>query len=166
MTISEKLVGVQKEVQWLVDETGSASPSQLVAAAKRKSSPAHDAFEWDNNKAGHEWRLLQARQYLKKVSVTYEEREEKLTHVPVSYSDVEWDESTGREGFYKPQSVVVRDPDLYALALAEAQKYLNAAIKAVEELEQAARRCKKYKAAKKARRVHSAVGDAASHLPS
>ena len=36
----------------------------FIKDAKNINSPIHDCFEWDDTKAGHQWRLQQARIYL------------------------------------------------------------------------------------------------------
>lgn len=40
---------------------GVLRPADVVHAAKAKSSPLHDYFEWDDGKAAHQHRLEQAR---------------------------------------------------------------------------------------------------------
>ncbi len=51
----------------LEDKQGRITPERLVESATPEDSPAHDLFEWDNEIAGEQHRLTQARQYLKKV---------------------------------------------------------------------------------------------------
>lgn len=52
-----------------------STPRQLVNSAKSKRSPIHDMFEWDNEIAGDEWRLHQARTFL--AAIVIEDDEEK-----------------------------------------------------------------------------------------
>ncbi|MGH8626432.1 MAG: hypothetical protein ACREYC_14580 [Gammaproteobacteria bacterium] len=121
--------GVTRVIQSLIDQHGGVHASQLVEAARPKSSAAHNAFEWDNGKAGDKYRLVQARQWLRVVRVRYEEREERLVHVPMQGR-----EEDGNEGIYRTTSVVVATPDEFERALAEATATLHAARRAVEEL--------------------------------
>lgn len=73
---------IQIAITEICEKKGKISPSELVEAARPKKSPIHDAFEWDNLKAGEQYRLLQARTWIRKVEVIVEERPERLIHVP------------------------------------------------------------------------------------
>ena len=44
---------------------GEISPQQLVEDAADENSPFHEDFEWDDEKAGHEFRLHQARKTIR-----------------------------------------------------------------------------------------------------
>lgn len=48
---------------------GKLMPSDVVEAARPKSSPLHSKFEWDNSEAAEKYRLWQARQL---ISITVE----------------------------------------------------------------------------------------------
>lgn len=43
---------------------GILLPETVVEEAKRKTSPLHDQFEWNNSKAGEQWRIHTARQLI------------------------------------------------------------------------------------------------------
>ena len=47
----------------------SASPLQIVAAARPKSSPIHKLFEWDDTIAAERFRLSQARNHVNHLEV-------------------------------------------------------------------------------------------------
>lgn len=61
--------GIQQVVSELYNEKGFIKPSDLVEAARPSDSPAHGGFLWDNKKAGNEYRLIQARQWIDRKSV-------------------------------------------------------------------------------------------------
>lgn len=44
----------------------------VVEAASDPNSPMHDLFDWDDSSAGHKFRLMQARKYVKEVQVKVE----------------------------------------------------------------------------------------------
>lgn len=44
---------------------GDATAEAIVAAAKAKRNPLHDAFTWDDTEAGREYRLTQARKIMR-----------------------------------------------------------------------------------------------------
>lgn len=56
---------VAQVLKKLADENhGILRPEVVVAYAKPMTSPIHSRFEWDNKKAGHAFRLWQARQLI------------------------------------------------------------------------------------------------------
>ncbi len=122
--------GVTEVVQRIVAEHGGIRAAELVAAARPKDSPAHGGFEWDNKKGADQYRLIQARQWLRAVRVVYRETEERLVHVPSRGNEE-------NEGTYKVTSVVIATPDEFERALAEATATLHAARRAIEELRSA-----------------------------
>lgn len=123
---------IEAELSRLYAE-GPLRPSVVVAAAADESSPLHNCFEWDDTKAGHSFRLLQARNLLREVSVTVETgfAPARLIHVPSLGTE-------GREGTYEPITAVVQSPDKYARALSELTAKMRAASNAIEELKAAA----------------------------
>lgn len=48
---------------------GVITAGDVVAAAKARRSPLHRHFEWDDDKAAHEYRLVQARALIRSVHV-------------------------------------------------------------------------------------------------
>lgn len=132
--------GVQQEVQAILSQHGSIKPSTLIERARSKDSPAHDGFTWDNRKAGDEYRLIEARRWLRIVVVrATEEAEgtERLVHVP-TVTRTEAVEGALAEGEYKPISVVAEQPDEYARARAEVLAKGRSFAQALAELDQAA----------------------------
>lgn len=128
------LSGVREVVQHIIDQQGSVAPSELVDAARPVSSPAHAAFEWNDRLAGEQWRLNQARQYIRIIRVEIDHQPERLVHVP---NVVTGPAVLDREGFYRPISAVVARPTEFARALDETRKKLAAAQAALDELYQA-----------------------------
>ena len=131
--------GVTQVLQQLYDAHGEAKSTQLVEAARPKSSPAHRGFEWDDKRAAHEHRLNQARQWIRQIKIVTEAAPEgeRLVHVPrISMAqDLEANsDSSGKDGVYQALSVVVKRPDEFARALDEALGKLRAARRALDEL--------------------------------
>lgn len=118
----------------IYDRDGSLKPSVVVREAKKKTSPLHGYFTWDDTEAAREHRLWQARQVIKRVRVTIEEREEQFVHVPI----VKMAGTTDREGEYKPVSVIVRQPSDYELAVNELLTKIHALQRTVRELREVA----------------------------
>jgi hypothetical protein len=152
---------VAQAVGEIFKRDGQVQPSTLVNGARPQDHPAHSAFEWDDSKAGEEYRLWQARQWIRRVEVVVEERQERLIHVPVVKVGNRATEA--REGYYKPISVVVGNQDEFAAALSQAGAKLGAAKAAYEELQKVAqahnRRISHAKAARGFALVEEALGE-------
>jgi hypothetical protein len=125
--------GVQSVVNEIFQQHGEVRPSILVEAARPVESPAHKGFEWNNKKAADEFRLMQARHWIRRVEIIVEDRAERLVHVP----KIAYEEDSGiaeKEGYYKPISVVWDDEDEYQSALSSVKARVSAAKAAYEEL--------------------------------
>ena len=64
---------------------GTLEPQLVVDNAREKDSPIHECFEWNNKKAGENWRKQQARCLINSIEVVikFEDREDV---VPLAYS--------------------------------------------------------------------------------
>jgi hypothetical protein len=61
---------VASALQSLADRNGGRiTPTQVVAAAKDKTSPLHRCFTWDDAVAGHRHRLNEARELIQSIRV-------------------------------------------------------------------------------------------------
>ena len=113
-------------------------PSFVVQEARNKKSPLHAEFEWDDAKAGHEYRLAQARRLIRLAVPEVDGRPDPFVHVPPAANEQDEDGGTVREGAYYPTSVVVANTDWFARALTELQAKVRAAQRAAESLKDAA----------------------------
>lgn len=50
---------------------GLLLPEEVVSEAQSEDSPLHRAFEWDDTKAGRQYRLMQARALIRHIEVVY-----------------------------------------------------------------------------------------------
>lgn len=113
---------------------GSVTPHMVYEDAKKKRSPLHDYFEWDDSAAADAFRLNQARELLRfvHVVVTREngaEEEVRAFHNVV----IEKDEDTA-ERTYAPLARVLSEEELRKQVVA----------KALHEFEQWRKRYKQY----------------------
>lgn len=65
----KKITKLDKAAQELLrianrNSEGMLEPEEVVERARSRTSPLHSYFEWDDNKAGHAYRLWQARQLI------------------------------------------------------------------------------------------------------
>ena len=58
---------IEAEVKALISRNGTLTPNRVLEAAKDKRTALHKYFEWDDKKAGHAYRLEQARQLIRSV---------------------------------------------------------------------------------------------------
>ena len=107
------------------------TPSLVVETAKNPASPLHQAFEWDDTKGAHAYRLIQARTLIREVRViTVARKPETLIHVPITHEATDG----SREGIYQIGSVVAQDTDGYQRALDAALADLDNALRRLQEL--------------------------------
>lgn len=121
---------IRQAVTAIYQRDGEVKPSTLVDESRPKDSPTHKCFEWSDKKAGEAYRLIQARKYIRAVTIVCDEKPEQLVHVP---------SITRNEGAYKPATVIAETPSEYERALSDAIARLAAARRAVHALETAAK---------------------------
>jgi hypothetical protein len=63
MKDTEKSI-IETELRKIAERDGKVTPDAVVEAARPKTSPLHSHFQWNNDKAAHEYRLWQARQLI------------------------------------------------------------------------------------------------------
>lgn len=124
---------IQSAIQAIYDRDGIVTTSAVLAAAKNKRSPLHGEFEWDDSKAGHKYREIQARTLIRRIGVCGQdgEKPEPLINVPA----VSRRESA--EGHYQIGSVLVKNKTEFQLALDQALNRLQAAQRAIDQLRDA-----------------------------
>jgi hypothetical protein len=66
MTTKQEMI--EKELITLAKD-GRLTPEDVVKSAARKTSPLHEYFEWDEKKAAKKYRLMQARQLIRSVTI-------------------------------------------------------------------------------------------------
>jgi hypothetical protein len=65
------VTAIGTEVEKLIEAHGQKLKAEdVVTAAEHLTSPLHVAFEWDDNKAAHEYRVVQAQHLLRSVQIT------------------------------------------------------------------------------------------------
>ncbi len=113
--IKPQIVGeVIKQIQ---SKTGIVTPAMLVLDAKKKSSPIHSCFTWDDKEAGKLRRLDEARYLLRTVTVEVETDDEPIiTRAFVSVSE---------DSEYTTIEAAMADEDMRLQLLMQAKKELR-----------------------------------------
>ena len=118
MASMEELVEV---FEGIYRKNGVIDAPDVVKEAKKKTSPLHPYFEWDDSAAAHEHRLHQARMLIRsvKVNVTIEKGEDPVP-IKAFYS---LESETGVSG-YKPVAEILAVPDERDMLLNRAKREL------------------------------------------
>ena len=122
---------IAAELALIYQRKGILGAEDYVAAAADADSPLHQTLEWDDGVAGHQYRLQQARSIIRAVIIKRGEADLGPVYVYVD-----------PERKYQPASVVVDEPEMYALALAALHRKTSAAREAVHQLMEVARESK------------------------
>lgn len=85
---------------------GTVKPEDVVEEARNKNHPLHDKFEWDDTRAGEQFRLVQARQLIN-ATVIFQDVKGGTTTVRAFVS---LPQDRGKEG-YRPLTVVLSDEE-------------------------------------------------------
>ncbi len=94
---------------------GKLRPEDILKSAKAKVSPLHNAFTWDDAKAAHEYRLSEARQFIRAVMTVGSEgkTDPAFWNIIVSQSP----QINESERYYQSAQVIASNPDEYNAAL-------------------------------------------------
>lgn len=103
---------------------GKLTPDKVVDVAAEASHPLHDCFEWDDSKAGYQYRLWQARALIRSVKIVIENKP-----VP-AFVNVK----VGEVQYYQNIKVATNNVDEWACALQFAKERLKTAERELENL--------------------------------
>lgn len=126
---------VESEVQRIYSRDGYVTASTFLEESTPEDAPCHDRFCWDDDEAGHRYRLIQSRNMIRVVKIRRTQRSEpeRLVHVAIRK------DQDRQEGHYQLPSVIVKHKDQLAIALEELHARLEASKRALEDLERLVR---------------------------
>lgn len=102
----------------IIRDRGELKPEALVEEARDPAHPAHRHFDWDDEEAAGKWRLQQARQIIRIVSV----REAGSGQVAPAFVSIRTDGGVS----YRAMSDVIESADLTDRLLKQAESDLEA----------------------------------------
>lgn len=118
---------------------GKLTPARIVKSARRKTSPLHAAFTWDDSKAAHEYRLSEARYLIKQVVVLVTPRSQpQQAYWNVTVTEVGKGDRSVESHYYQSSQVVAASPIEYRSALSVMRRELESAHRGLAELMQLA----------------------------
>lgn len=100
-----------------LESEGPLTPERIVKVARPKYHPLHDCFEWDDKKAGHAFRLWQARKLVAVYLVEVIGETSRRTHLSVVV------ENEGRR--YVSRERVVSEKELRVQAIAYIRRMIG-----------------------------------------
>lgn len=118
-------MSIKEELKKLKNE-GLLNPHSVIEYAENKDTALHSCFEWDNEKAGYEYRLWQARQLIVRINVKILNKNNETIMVQAYHS---LEEDRNSEGGYRFIPDILSDKE-------RRQQLLNQAIKDFEYFEQ------------------------------
>lgn len=103
---------------------GTLTPEQVLTAAKPKSSPLHQHFQWDDTEAARQYRMIQAGQLIRRVRITYAPTENKEFRVRawVNVTPETPTEDENPRGHYVPFEIARTNPSYREQLLANARR--------------------------------------------
>jgi hypothetical protein len=106
------------------ENEGKEVPQRIVDSARDETSPMHFYFEWDDEIAGEQWRLSQAR-YMARAIVIIQKSDKKTSSIRafVCISNSEDNENT-KESRYAFSITALQDEKMYQNLLKNAMKQL------------------------------------------
>jgi len=64
-------MNLREELTAIYERRGELTPAIALEESTPVGAPMHDQFTWDNNKAGHEYRLIEAHRLIQSVRVQH-----------------------------------------------------------------------------------------------
>ena len=110
-TVREELLYLNKKYKRLVN------PHEVVAYAENPETKLHPKFEWDDEKAGHEYRIWQARQIISLELIVIENGGSSSGPVRLFVS---LKDDRNKEGGYRLVTDVLNDVDMRSRLVSEA----------------------------------------------
>jgi len=116
--IADKVREAFKELE-AKSPNGRVTPQALVKYAEPKDSPLHNQFEWNDRKAGQEYRLWQGRQLLRRITVNIEDKSVR------EYQNITIEIEEGKEQGYYSLYTVMSNKDLKVKMMRQILKELG-----------------------------------------
>lgn len=125
---------VGERLQILQARNGSRlTPALVLDDARHANSPLNPCFEWDNQRAGDQWRTEQARNLIRSVRVLHEGVSGDMRTLRAFVHVTEGGDGEPRSQSYRPLSVILQDDDLRQRVLMKAAADMRSFIARYQE---------------------------------
>lgn len=142
-----------RELERIRKKYQQLQPRLVVAESQAEDAVLHPIFEWNDDKAANSFRESQARNLIRSVLIV----RDKNTSEPM-YVHVRRDKRD--DNSYEPTSIVISQPDLFAVAVEELRDTMASAAESVLTLLDLVRKSKANQRAKKVVAAKEAVDEA------
>ncbi|MEO5375107.1 MAG: hypothetical protein H7840_12625 [Alphaproteobacteria bacterium] len=126
--VPAQMVGERLE-QLRLASSDDLTADRVVADANAPSSPLHPLFEWDDDEAAHQYRLVQARSLIRSVVVHYPAAPEG-PRTAIAFVNIRQDD----HHYYTATAVALSDPARRAIVLRQAWNDFQALRKRYQDL--------------------------------
>lgn len=126
-------MSLRDHLQAIYDERGELTPALVVDMARDDRHPLHARFEWNNTLAAEGYRRQQAHALIKSVRVAYTSTRTGESRTVRAFHAVKKPETN--KYTYEPTAVVLQDPMIGRLVLAEMRRDWEAFKRRYEEFE-------------------------------
>jgi hypothetical protein len=144
-----------------LQNAGKLRPQDVLENAADPESPIHGVFTWDDSKAAHEYRLSEARDFIKLVVVVDGQKgtpEPAFWNVTITTAPIDNDPESqpSKERYYQAANVIAKSPIEYESALQLMVRELASAQTGLERLRRLAPRGHRLKVDRASKLVGSA----------
>jgi hypothetical protein len=108
---------------------GVLTAELVLREAKKKTSPLHTHFLWDDTEAAKQYRLIQAGDLIRKVKVTYSPSEDVSYRVRAFFNVVQAGDNEEGKKIYVPIKEAMNNPSYREQLLAEAKRDADTFVK-------------------------------------
>ena len=108
---------------------GVLTAELVLKEARKKTSPLHSHFVWDDSEAATQYRLIQAGELIRKVKVTYSPREDVSYKVRAFFNVVQVGDNDEGRKVYVPIKDALNTPSYREQLLAEAKRDADSFVK-------------------------------------
>jgi hypothetical protein len=122
MAETVEVVSVREAITEIYNKYGSLTSELVLREAKKKSSPLHEHFVWDDSEAAKQYRLIQAAELIRKVKVTYAPSEDVSYKVRAFVNVVSDKEDEENTKIYVPIKEALNNTNYREQLLAEAKR--------------------------------------------
>lgn len=100
MTTTQKTKTAASAIKALAEKHGAITAEIVLEEAKKKTSPLHSHFDWNDTTAARRFRLIQAAELIRKIKVEYLVAENQTVRVRAFHNVTEDDDEPNSKGVF------------------------------------------------------------------
>lgn len=118
------------EKKRIENKPSEIKPGEIISDAKKKDSPLHDYFEWDDKKAANKYRYYQANQLVAHIFIVEDNDDDGSHRAFMSVVNEE------KENVYVELDEALENPTYVKQLLAECRRYMEGFLRTMKLLEE------------------------------